>query len=118
MKNIIIIPLFAALLTFGCTAHKPDIQQGNVVTQEKLDALKLGMDRKQVRFIMGTPLLEDPFHAERWDYFYSMQIAGKEVERYGATLYFDGDRLARIEKNGEIPANEKAAVMGILKRDK
>jgi outer membrane protein assembly factor BamE len=62
--------LTIALLMWGCSTYKMDIQQGNVVTQEMILKLRPGMTRSQVRFIMGTPLVNDPFHTDRSDYFY------------------------------------------------
>jgi len=99
----LLICLFALLLLNGC-AYKIDIQQGNPVSLETLDKVKLEMDRDQVSFILGTPLLTDPFHQDRWDYYYSMKKGREATVRYGATLYFTGDKLSRIEKFGPIPA--------------
>lgn len=99
----ILICLLPLLLLAGC-AHKIDIQQGNVIALETLDKVKVGMDRDQVRYILGTPLLTDPFHRDRWDYYYSMQKGGEVPLRYGATLHFSDNRLERIEKYGPLPA--------------
>ena len=104
MQKIIIYFLLCA--TLGACAYKPDIQQGNMVTQDKLDQLKPGMDQRQVRYIMGSPMLTDPFHPNRWDYYYSLMPGDGETVRYGATLYFDGDKLSRVERYGNIPPKE------------
>ena len=82
--------------------HKIDIQQGNVVDQEMLDQLKPGMDKKQVKFIMGTPVLIDPFHNERWEYIYSFQEGGSVREQRHITLHFENDKLAYISGDIEI----------------
>ena len=82
--------------------HKIDIQQGNVVDQEMLDQLKAGMDKKQVKFIMGTPVLIDPFHNERWEYIYSFQEGGTVREQRHITLHFENDKLAFISGDIEI----------------
>ena len=82
--------------------HKIDIQQGNVVDQEMLDQLKPGMDKKQVKFIMGTPVLIDPFHNERWEYIYSFQEGGTVREQRHITLHFENDKLAFISGDIEI----------------
>lgn len=97
----IIIPLILA----AC-AHKIDIQQGNVVTEDKLSLLKPGMESRQVRQLLGTPMLTDPFHPERWDYYYSMKAGNKLLERYRATLFFSNDRLVRTERVGPIPEKD------------
>ena len=113
----LLICLLTLVLSSGC-AHKIDIQQGNAVSLETLDKVKPGMDRDQVRFILGTPLLADPFHQDRWDYYYSMRKGGKPVERYGATLYFKGNTLERIEKYGQIPAIETSRETAPKKSDR
>jgi len=99
----LLICIAALLMLAGC-AHKIDIQQGNVISLETLNKVKIGMDRDQVRYILGSPLLTDPFHKDRWDYYYSMEKEGDIVARYGATLHFNGNSLERIEKYGPIPA--------------
>lgn len=93
-------------ITLAACAYKPDIQQGNMVTQDKLAQLKIGMDRRQVLFIMGSPMLTDPFHQDRWDYFYSLTPGREDTERHGATLYFEDERLSRIVTRGKIPPAE------------
>ena len=82
--------------------HKIDIQQGNVVDQKMLDQLKSGMNKKQVKFIMGTPVLIDPFHNERWEYIYSFQQGGTVREHRHITLHFENDKLAYISGDIEI----------------
>lgn len=104
MQNIIIC--FILSLTLTACAYKPDIQQGNMVTQDKLAQLKIGMDKRQVLFIMGSPMLTDPFHQNRWDYYYSLTPGRDDPIHYGATLYFDSERLSRIETRGDIPPAE------------
>ena len=79
-----------------------DIQQGNVIDQEMLNQLKPGMDKKQVKFIMGTPVLIDPFHNERWEYIYSFQEGGTVREQRHITLHFENDKLAYISGDIEI----------------
>lgn len=104
MQKIIICLILCTAL--AACAYKPDIQQGNMVTQDKLAQLKIGMDKRQVLFIMGSPMLTDPFHQNRWDYYYSLTPGRKDTVRHGATLYFDGERLGRIETHGDIPSGE------------
>ena len=71
--------ILLALLS-GCVLYKAEIQQGNVINPEMLDNLKLGMTKRQVVFLLGTPLITDPFHAQRWDYFYSLSKDGGKPE--------------------------------------
>ena len=83
--------------------HKIEIQQGNLIAPEMREQLKVGMPASVVRSILGTPLLQDPFHANRWDYAYSMEKEGKRVAQQRLTLYFEGDRLSRID-DSHMPA--------------
>ena len=83
--------------------YKMDIRQGNFVTAEMREKLKLGMSRQQVRYVLGTPMVSDAFHGNRWDYVYLLEHRGKLVEQQRLTLYFDGDNLARID-DGAKPA--------------
>ena len=89
----------------GLGAHKIDIQQGNVVTQEMLDKLQPGMTRNQVRFVLGTPLLVDPFRTDRWDYFYSMKKRGELVEQRQLKVFFQDDKMVRYE--GDVATDTK-----------
>lgn len=101
---------FLAALTLAACAHKIDIQQGNVVTEAQLAKVKTGMDAQQVRTILGTPLLTDPFHANRWDYYFSMSKGDNLEERYRVTLHFKGSKLVRIERAGKIPEKENPSL--------
>ncbi len=79
------------------TPYKLDIPQGNVISQEMLAKLKPGMTPSQVRFVLGTPLVVDPFHKERWDYVYSLVTGGKQREHRHATVIFENDKLKTVE---------------------
>ncbi len=99
----IIIYLALTLAVSGC-AHKLDIQQGNILTRAELARLETGMTKRQVQFLLGSPLLTDPFHQRRWDYYYSYKPGGEEItSRYQVTVWFEGDRLARYSAEGDIP---------------
>jgi len=93
-----------AVLPTGCTPYRIDVQQGNVVTQEMLARLRPDLTRQQVRYVMGTPLVADTFHPERWDYFYNLDKPGSPGERRRITLVFDQDRLKRVLGDVELPA--------------
>lgn len=101
-------PLSRALLASACcalsacgapriiTPYRMDIQQGNYLSQEMVSQLRPGMTREQVRYILGTPLLTDIFHADRWDYvFYRDVQGGAREERKIAVLFEDG-KLVRV----------------------
>lgn len=105
MQKILINLMFFTLLLGGC-AHKIEIQQGNVVTQKQLSELHPGLDRRQVRALLGSPILLDPFHPNRWDYYYSNSKGDELRERYRLTVFFANDQVIRFEKEGELPQEE------------
>ncbi len=76
--------------------YRIDVEQGNIVTQEQLDQLKPGMSRRQVRFLLGTPLVEDTFNPDRWDYNYSKRNGLEILADSKLTLVFDGDNLVDV----------------------
>lgn len=79
----------------ACSIHQIDIQQGNVITKKMSDKLKIGMDMNQVRYIMGTPLIVDPFHKNRWDYVYSLDTHNGEIQTSHITVLFEDERVIR-----------------------
>lgn len=91
------------------TVHKIDVQQGNAVDFENVEMLKVGMTRDQVKFLLGTPLVADIFHPDRWDYIYYLIPGYGEIERRHLTIYFNGDNVSEIIKNQiEAPPAEQA----------
>ncbi len=99
MPRILVVIL--SLLASACgliTPYRIEIQQGNYVTQEMAAQLKPGLTRDQVRFVMGTPLLTDIFHEERWDYVFVRQRANsKEVEHRRIAVFFEDGKLKRVD---------------------
>ncbi len=112
--------------------HRIDIQQGNVITQDMLAKLKLGMEKKKVRYIMGTPIIIDTFNNDRWDYIYTYQNGREQREQRRVTLFFKDDRLVRIDgdvrpahgkilsetrkvESVEVPPGESPGLFGKLK---
>jgi outer membrane protein assembly factor BamE len=81
----------------GITPYKIDIQQGNNVSQDAVSQLKLGMSREQVRALLGTPLLTDIFHGDRWDYVYFREHPNGAREQRKLAVHFDGGKLARVD---------------------
>jgi outer membrane protein assembly factor BamE len=116
MRNAI---LLMALLCAACSnysanlpsikPYKMDVQQGNVVTSKMMMQLRPGMTKAQVRFVMGTPLITDSFHVNRWDYVYRMQKGGKLIESRRVILDFENDLLKRV-RGDVIPAGSDAEV--------
>ncbi|HEX8789116.1 MAG TPA: outer membrane protein assembly factor BamE [Telluria sp.] len=86
--------------------YRPDIQQGNFVTEEMLKQLKLGQTRDQVKFILGSPLLTDPFHANRWDYPFYLARGDGELTTSRVTVFFKDDKLERID-GGNLPTERE-----------
>ena len=109
---VCIVPLCACSslpdVTNVIKPYRIEIQQGNYLSQEMIGQLKLGMTREQVRFVLGTPLVADIFHADRWDYVYYRERAGKFDQRK-ISVHFDKEgRLARV--GGDVlPAEDRPA---------
>ncbi len=105
---LLLLLLCSAILT-GCSylpafPYRINIQQGNVVTEEMIVKLKMGMTRSQVRFALGSPLITDPFHHNRWDYVYRLAPSGRVSEEKRLTILFENDRLTRIDGDFPVPA--------------
>ena len=91
----------------GITPYRIEIQQGNFVSQDMLSKLKKGMSRDQVRFVLGTPLLTDMFHADRWDYVFYREFPNKTREERRISVFFENERLARV--TGDVVPETEAA---------
>jgi outer membrane protein assembly factor BamE len=124
-----LVPLFGALLLGACasqtqstddflgiiTPYRIDIVQGNVVTKEQLAVLKVGMSRNQVRDILGSPLVTDAFHVDRWDYIFTIRRPGTEAQRRSVVVRFEGEAVKAIEAP-ELPS-ERDFVASISRPD-
>lgn len=113
MKNLLIYTFSVLILSLsGCSTDKIpgvyriDIQQGNDITQDMINQLKPDMTKKQVAYVMGTPLLIDTFHPDRWDYVYSYHPGNGNREQRRLTLFFTEDKLDYIEGDTRIVARE------------
>jgi len=117
-KLLIFITAIATALSAGCSSfsesmssvadvvpnaldrapfvYRPEIQQGNVVEQEQVNQLRPGLSKRQVKFLLGTPMLNDVFHANRWDYAYTIGRGSTPEEMRRLTVFFQDDRLVRI----------------------
>lgn len=92
--------IFISLLLASCSwlkPHKVEIRQGNLISPEMRARVKVGMSQPQVKAILGTPLVNDPFHANRWDYIYRFEQKGQLLEEKRMALYFENDNLQRID---------------------
>src|SRR3989338_9183060 len=101
IKIILFSLILLSSLMSSCASYKMDIRQGNFITADMREKLKPGMSRQQVRYVLGTPMISDAFHGNRWDYVYRLEQGGKVVDKQGLTIYFEGDKLARIDDGGQ-----------------
>lgn len=122
MTRYLFIALLAVLtLNTGCNLiYKQNVQQGNAHKQEDLDQVQLGMSKKQVAYLLGTPAIHDPFHQDRWDYISMFSRRGGDPVRRLVTLTFEDDLLVATDgigdsKGGDIKALEetKTAVASV-----
>jgi outer membrane protein assembly factor BamE len=127
-KIVILLVIFGIAAQIGCArkvkddayrepalsnlpfVYKMPVQQGNIVTKDMLEQLQLGMTKAQVRYVLGTPMLMDMFHSNRWDYTYTMQRGGEPMEKKPLTLFFEDDALLRIQ--GFVPPDPDQGIPG------
>lgn len=95
--GVLLLVLVAGCESFLPSFYSVPVRQGNYIDQTMVGQLHPGMTRPQVQRIMGTPLLADPFHQNRWDYYYSYRKGGKLIEQRHVALFFTGDTLDRVE---------------------
>jgi outer membrane protein assembly factor BamE len=120
MRLVVILSIFLLSCSFQnpidipTKVYKLDIKQGNEIDSEMLLQLKPGMTKSQVRFVLGTPLIQDSFHNQRWDYLYIMRKNGKLIDKRHVIVNFEKDLLKSItgevitkNENGEFISNEK-----------
>jgi len=110
-RQMLILGLFSMLGVSGCAVYKIDVQQGNIIEQDMVDLLQPGMSRSQARFVMGTALITDTFHPQRWDYVYTIQPGGGTRQQEGMALLFNaneqlsglsGDFVPGVSRSAEI----------------
>ena len=114
------VPIALATLLSGChslvtndsflgviTPYKLEIVQGNVITSEQAAFIKPGLTRAQVRDVLGSPLITDPFHADRWDYVFAIRRQGAPAQLRRVVVLFNGDALVSIDTGGELPGERE-----------
>jgi outer membrane protein assembly factor BamE len=104
VRKLLIILLSTLTLSFaaGCV-YQASLSQGNLLKQADLDQVKVGMTRSQVRFLLGTPMIDDPFHEERWDYVYYLKVGrDKATFKRWVSIFFDGDTVREIVDDQEL----------------
>mgnify|MGYP005986813239 FL=1 len=116
-RTIVITALASLALLGGCGnfgsmdfpgVYKISIPQGNIITQDMVDQLRPGMTKRQVIFVMGTPLVRDPYHQDRWDYVYNFQPGGGERGQERLSVVFEDDQLVSISGDFEPTPTETA----------
>ena len=102
-KSLLIILFLSASLVAGGCVYQAALSQGNLLDQEDIDQVEVGMTRGQVRFLLGTPMIDDPFHEDRWDYIYFLRIGREKASfKRWISIEFDGDNVSEIRKDQEL----------------
>lgn len=99
IKHLIVVTLTATLALSACSSYKMEIQQGNYITAEELASVKRGMTAQQVQDILGTPLLVDDFHKDRWDYVFYQRSPAGQAKRSGITVFFQNGVVREIRQD-------------------
>jgi outer membrane protein assembly factor BamE len=95
------IVLMLGALSLSACIYRIDIEQGNLLEESAIEQAQVGMTKSQIQFLLGTPMVQDSFHEDRWDYTYFLQRGRDDdsIERRWLIVYFDGDVVSRLEKN-------------------
>lgn len=104
MNRFLLIAIILGTLaaSSGCV-YRLNIAQGNLIEQEDLDQVALGMTRNQVRFLLGTPMIDDPFHVDRWDYVYYLKLGREDATfKRWVSIFFEQDVVSEIRKDQEL----------------
>ena len=98
LNSVVLGIVLASMALTGCSLYRVDVQQGNVIKESQVQQLKPGLSREEVRNLLGTPALADPFHVSRWDYAYSFKPSYGSRQQKHLSLFFDSEgRLTRTE---------------------
>lgn len=101
-KSILVFLVITVALASGCV-YRANIAQGNLVKQDDLDQVEIGMTRNQIRFLLGTPMISDPFHKDRWDYIYYLKVGRKDATfKRWVSIFFVDDRVSEIRKEQKL----------------
>jgi outer membrane protein assembly factor BamE len=97
------LPLLAALIALSGCVYRATLSQGNFLKQDELDQVEIGMTRNQVRFLLGTPMIDDPFHQNRWDYIYFLRVGRQKASfKRWVSIYFVNDNVSEIVDGQEL----------------
>ena len=112
MRFVVCILLISQLIACGGDpywlprAHKISIQQGNLLNEQQLQQIEVGMDKEIVRNLIGTPVVDNPFHANRWDYVYTRGPAGSAIKARRISIFFDENIVSSIDENQDLESGE------------
>jgi outer membrane protein assembly factor BamE len=117
-RTLTIIAATAAAASICGCVYRPTIQQGNLLQLDEIEQVKVGMTRSQVRYILGTPMVSDPFQPDRWDYVYTLRQGRSEhIDRAHFVVLFDGDKVKEVDKL-DLPEESDVAQKVRAERDK
>ncbi len=121
-KTVVVLCFCGALSVHGCqskllTTYKIDVQQGNSIEAEAVEKIKLGMSKEQAHFVLGSPLIADSFHPERWDYIYLFTPGNGNQQRRQLTLIFDRDEVIEIIRDNMTISKERKPTATANKQD-
>jgi outer membrane protein assembly factor BamE len=100
--TVLLFAFFCLAITSGCV-YRAAISQGNLIKQEDLDQAEVGMTKNQIRFLLGTPMIDDPFSRDRWDYIYYLKIGRNDAgQKRWVSVYFVDEIVSEIQRNQEL----------------
>ncbi len=100
---LLLVSLLVTLAFSSACVYRANISQGNLIKQEDLDQVKIGMTPNQVRFLLGTPMIDDPFHADRWDYIYYLKLGREDAGfKRWVSVIFEDNVVSELRKDQEL----------------
>jgi outer membrane protein assembly factor BamE len=115
-RTLTILAATAAAVAISGCVYRPTIQQGNLLQLDDIEQVQVGMTRSQVRYILGTPMVSDPFEPDRWDYVYTLQRGhDTHIDRTHFVVLFEGDKVSRVERR-DLP--EESAIAQRVKEER
>ena len=117
-RSFALVAATAAAVWLSACVYRPTIQQGNLLQLDEIEQVKVGMTRSQVRYILGTPMVSDPFQPDRWDYVYTLQ-KGRDthIDRAHFVVLFEADKVVKVDKL-DLPEESDVAMRVRAERDK
>ena len=106
MKKMFRLFLLITILNSSGCAYQPTLIQGNLLDEDNIDQIEVNMTKNQVLFLLGTPMINDPFHANRWDYVYFVKIGRNNASfKRWISIFFDDDKVATITKDKQLKSD-------------